>query len=131
MQADPGIQESRQPVGHQVEEEKKSAVDENNPGYQKDIPVDHPTDKKLPNSGNGESLFDEQTTRQDARGEGAGIRNQGEDRGSKSMEKNELGFGKALGAARPNEIRSESFQETGTDESGTNADEGKSQGKGG
>jgi hypothetical protein len=47
------------------------------------------------------------------------------------MEKNELGFGKAFGAACTYEIRAESFQETGPDEAGTDADEGKSQGKSG
>jgi hypothetical protein len=47
------------------------------------------------------------------------------------MEKNELGFRKALGTTCPNEIRSESFQETGPDEAGTDADKGKSQGKSG
>jgi hypothetical protein len=42
------------------------------------------------------------------------------------VEKNELGFGKAFGAACTYEIRAESFKKAGPDEAGTYTDEGKS-----
>jgi len=62
LDSNSGIQDRREPIGHQVEEEKKDAVDEDNSGNQKNVAIHNSTDKELSDPWNGENLLNDQAS---------------------------------------------------------------------
>jgi hypothetical protein len=68
LDANSGIQDRGEPIGHQVEEEKKDAVDEDNSRNQKDVAIHNSTHKELSDPWDGENLLNDQTSSQNTRG---------------------------------------------------------------
>jgi hypothetical protein len=77
LNPNPRIEKGGKPVGDQVKEKKQKAVDENYAGYEKDIPVDYSTYEELTDTWNREDLLNNQTSRENACGEGSCIGDQG------------------------------------------------------
>ena len=114
MKADPGIENCGQPIGDEIKEKKKKAVDENDSGNEKYISIHDPTDKKLANSWNGKYFFDDQAAGENAGGERAGISDEGENSRAECVEKDECLFGDSFGTAGTDEVGPDRFQETGS-----------------
>jgi hypothetical protein len=85
LDANSGVQDCREPIGHQVKEKKKDAVDEDNARNQKNVAIHNSTDKELSDSWDGENLLNDQTSGQNARGQWTCIGNEWEHRRAKCV----------------------------------------------
>jgi hypothetical protein len=104
LDANSGVQDCREPIGHQVEEKKKDAVDEDNSRNQKNVAIHNSTDKELSDPGDGENLLNDQASGQNARSQRTRICNEWKHRRAKCVNEDKSLFSNALGAGCSDEV---------------------------